>query len=372
MNAVAPIKSKTDQVIDHIMAWLRSGELKIGDRLPSERELGQLLGVSLLTVNKAMARLEDLALVSRVAGRGTHVANLPSPDAIAIICDICHLANPNHSPFIDVLIEYLHETARHSGLIPHFLVGKGRTAADFLASLGFQSAVWNSFRGAIAMAWCEGVEDALSERGIPLVTISTKDQGKHSVIIDYDALGRMAAELFLASSDGDIHVVYNEVFDEIAWNNPVHAFAAEMDKNLFDARRIHYVPVPTTREAGMAMGERLGRGDGHIFFTDENITAGFSAWLADNPGGHGVGSGRRIVTQTSGDNLLPVPESFDRLEFNTANICREAVDLLESLLAQDLRRPPSSSRCRVKPVLRTGSYPFNSKHDINIVGKGKK
>lgn len=350
MNHPAAIKGKADQVIDHITAWLRSGELKVGDKLPSERELAQMLGVSLLTINKAMARLEDAALLSRSAGRGTHVVSLPSPDAIAIICDICHLVNSNPSPFFDVLIEYLQETARHNGMVPHFLVGKGRTAPDFLSSLGFQSAIWNSIKGAIAMAWCEGVEETLSARGIPLVTISAKDQGNHSVIIDYDELGRMAAALFPEELPGDVHVVYNEIFDEFPWNNPVSAFSGAMRERRFDPARIRLWPVNPTRETGKVIGERFGRDGGHIFFTDENITAGFGEWLRDHTGSDDPGPGRRIVTQMSGDNALPIPETFDRLSFGTRSICREAVNLLEELLAGDFRRQASTRRF-VKPVL---------------------
>ncbi|MEI6424111.1 MAG: hypothetical protein WCP55_17985, partial [Lentisphaerota bacterium] len=69
---------------------------------------------------------------------------LPSPDAIAIICDVCHLSNSSSSPYTDVLIANLLKDARRAGTIPHFLVGRGRTAPDFLDSLGFESALWHS------------------------------------------------------------------------------------------------------------------------------------------------------------------------------------------------------------------------------------
>jgi GntR family transcriptional regulator len=56
-----------------IAAWLRSGiargELAPGDRLPGERDLAELLGVSRMTLRQALSELEDGGDLVRVPGR---------------------------------------------------------------------------------------------------------------------------------------------------------------------------------------------------------------------------------------------------------------------------------------------------------------
>lgn len=343
------IKSKTDQVIDRITSWLKSGELKVGDRLPSERELSVQLGVSLLTVNKAMARLEDLSLVSRSSGRGTHVTYLPSPDAIAVICDICHLSNSTSSPYIDALIANLLEEARAAGAIPHFLIGRGPTAPDFLNSLGFESSIWHSIKGAVAMAWRDGVEDVMEKRGIPLVTISAKDQGRHSIILDYVTLGKMAAQIVAeAPPEGDIGLFYNSCFDEQRWNNPAAAFMDEIVRLGLSPERVKKYPSKENRPAGLELALKLissGNEPQHLVFTDENIAAGYLDGMASS-----YSDERCFITQhTLSEQPLPMPSCFNRLSFNIHDICREAIRMLEKLRAE----PANFKPCRkmIHPTL---------------------
>lgn len=51
------------------------GELKPGDKLPPERELGELLGVSRVSIREALHELESRGLIDRRPGRGTIVVS---------------------------------------------------------------------------------------------------------------------------------------------------------------------------------------------------------------------------------------------------------------------------------------------------------
>src|SRR4051794_41801713 len=58
-------------IVDQIRLLIRDGQLKAGDRLPSERELGERFGVSRVTVREALRGLEANGLVTiRVGARG--------------------------------------------------------------------------------------------------------------------------------------------------------------------------------------------------------------------------------------------------------------------------------------------------------------
>lgn len=65
--------SKHRRVFDHLLETIQSGELKPGDRLPSEAELGKIFQASRITVAKAVLDLQRMGLVTRRPGAGTHV-----------------------------------------------------------------------------------------------------------------------------------------------------------------------------------------------------------------------------------------------------------------------------------------------------------
>lgn len=59
------------QVIDRIADPIRLGQLRFGDRLPSERALAQQLGVSRETVRRAVKALVQEGVLEVVSGRGS-------------------------------------------------------------------------------------------------------------------------------------------------------------------------------------------------------------------------------------------------------------------------------------------------------------
>lgn len=52
---------------------IQQGKYPVGSRLPTEREMCELFGVSRITVRQALAELENDGLIERVQGRGTFV-----------------------------------------------------------------------------------------------------------------------------------------------------------------------------------------------------------------------------------------------------------------------------------------------------------
>lgn len=64
---------KYQQVKQTILEQIASGALKKNDRIPSERELAKMWGMSALTVSKALAQMEKEGYLVRKVGDGTYV-----------------------------------------------------------------------------------------------------------------------------------------------------------------------------------------------------------------------------------------------------------------------------------------------------------
>jgi DNA-binding FadR family transcriptional regulator len=76
---VAAIQSRRiyEQIAEQLHKLIRDRDLRPGDRLPPERELGQLLGVSRPSLREAMIALETAGVVEVKTGSGTYVRAVP-------------------------------------------------------------------------------------------------------------------------------------------------------------------------------------------------------------------------------------------------------------------------------------------------------
>jgi GntR family transcriptional repressor for pyruvate dehydrogenase complex len=70
-----PIKTPKvyDQVIEQIKNKIKNGEIKKGDKLPSEREMAESLSVSRTAVREALRALEVVGLVESRQGAGNYI-----------------------------------------------------------------------------------------------------------------------------------------------------------------------------------------------------------------------------------------------------------------------------------------------------------
>jgi GntR family transcriptional repressor for pyruvate dehydrogenase complex len=70
---------QTERLYQRIVAQIEhrivAGELKVGDQLPSERELAEQFGVSRIAVREAVKALRAKGLVEVMPGRGTFITN---------------------------------------------------------------------------------------------------------------------------------------------------------------------------------------------------------------------------------------------------------------------------------------------------------
>lgn len=108
------------EVLDRLLARIRSGEYPVGSWLPSERELMQAFGVGRPAVREALQSLERMGLLAIVHGEGARVLPLTADKVIAQISDAAlHLLSGSND-----LLEHLKEARLQ------FEVGMARLAAE--------------------------------------------------------------------------------------------------------------------------------------------------------------------------------------------------------------------------------------------------
>jgi GntR family transcriptional repressor for pyruvate dehydrogenase complex len=69
-----------EEIVSQITSLILNGELKMGDKLPSERELGERFGVGRNSVREATRALESANLVETRQGEGTFI--IAGPDSV--------------------------------------------------------------------------------------------------------------------------------------------------------------------------------------------------------------------------------------------------------------------------------------------------
>ena len=85
-------------VIDYINNQISSGDLIIGDLVPSESQLSKLLNVSVGTVRKAIDVLENSKILYRHHGKGTYISDYGFDNSIFTV-SYTHLTLPT-TPYV--------------------------------------------------------------------------------------------------------------------------------------------------------------------------------------------------------------------------------------------------------------------------------
>jgi GntR family transcriptional repressor for pyruvate dehydrogenase complex len=84
LDSPAPVGSTVQYVIDTLTNRIVSQEYGLDERLPSERQLAQDLGVARNTVRDALEGLEERGLIRRRAGSGSFVTYVPHGKSVSL------------------------------------------------------------------------------------------------------------------------------------------------------------------------------------------------------------------------------------------------------------------------------------------------
>lgn len=126
MKLVSIQKQRVYQiVIDQIKQSIERGELKPGEKLPSERDLAEVLSVSRATVREAMSVLEAMRIVKVLPGVGIFLEENPNKELVARMGEIVRVGHHD-------LIQLLEVRQAIEGQAA-YLASLRRTDADLVA-----------------------------------------------------------------------------------------------------------------------------------------------------------------------------------------------------------------------------------------------
>lgn len=100
------IKKETpsDKIIKQIRSLIESGQLKAGDRLPSERKLAEKLGVSRANVRDAIRKLEFYGVLKTLPQSGTVVSGIGLTALIGLISDVLKLEKSDFISLVETRV----------------------------------------------------------------------------------------------------------------------------------------------------------------------------------------------------------------------------------------------------------------------------
>jgi GntR family transcriptional regulator len=73
------------QIMEQIRQKVASGELQVGDQLPTVRQMAADLRINWNTVSRAYKLLDEAGLISTQQGRGTYIWEQPGEEAVLML-----------------------------------------------------------------------------------------------------------------------------------------------------------------------------------------------------------------------------------------------------------------------------------------------
>lgn len=97
-------ESAADKIIKQIRKLISSGQLKPGDRLPSERKMAEKLGVGRTSVRDAIRKLEFYGILKTLPQSGTVVAGIGLTALEGLITDVLKLEKSDFASLVETRV----------------------------------------------------------------------------------------------------------------------------------------------------------------------------------------------------------------------------------------------------------------------------
>lgn len=111
-------KNTSQMIVEYILNQIQSGEIKKGDRLMTEHEFSELLGVSRVPIREALCVLSTVGILESRQGGGRYVTNECNADILGhMLYDYAILENVSLEQMLDVRFLLEPEIARKAAIL---------------------------------------------------------------------------------------------------------------------------------------------------------------------------------------------------------------------------------------------------------------
>ncbi len=332
------VLSKSGQVDRYFRQQIGSGTWSPGSQIPADAELCRILGVSAITIKNVMARLAAEGLIVRRQRLGSFVAEQLRPVNIALLVDAKLLACPV-SRFYRSFFQAAHEAIERAGYRVILI-------SEFGDSVETLKLLLKNTHGVLSLTGLERWGDFFRKEGIPTVEVLTgKERGPNTILLDYQAMCRMAQAELEARGLHDFAVAsQSNPADAGAGPDEHGEMALEMVRH--DSERLLQVPWSWDCRFAYAAFKKWWSGASRrsaVFFYDDGLCD--VALRAMLELGVKVPEELQILTQSNTGNFFHFPVSLARIEFDPVEIAGAAWEML----TQRLRQPTVDFPCRNIP-----------------------
>lgn len=177
LQKIEPKKTIVETIAQRLISYISANRLKEGEKLPSERELVNMLGISRLPLREALCMLKGLGILEARHGKGIFVKTI---DMSTVFSMLSPLLKTHTSGNLDSIIQtrlYLeadiaeiaaqNRTKENLENLQHFLEGMKKSLsrkADFIKyDMGFHSELAKSTQNKILHIIMSSIVDLLVE-----------------------------------------------------------------------------------------------------------------------------------------------------------------------------------------------------------------
>jgi len=208
---VTRAKSKAEHVRGVIREMIYSGDLSAGQRLPTELEMAERFGVSVVTINRAMSSLDAEKILHRAPGLGTYVREDIARGTVVVIMPVALVSGRTGGPFYAAAMTRLTQVFAARNLRAQFVLSSGDTDEDFLLSLHSESPLWSHATVVVGLSVpTELLRKRLVGPDTPIVSTASGPPGDAEgpcVVFDYYELGRRACRHLIAKGHRRIAIL---------------------------------------------------------------------------------------------------------------------------------------------------------------------
>ena len=87
------VPGASERIIMHIESDILHGRIGKGDKLPTERQMAQTMGISRASVREALKTLEAMGIIKSIQGSGNYITDTPEKSLDRSLCALFALSN---------------------------------------------------------------------------------------------------------------------------------------------------------------------------------------------------------------------------------------------------------------------------------------